>query len=131
MMIDDEVDAVEQAAEVVRLDVDRGDAVELLERGRRDRLDVDVEQVGHPQVLRPRHALHGADDGRRLGAAQQVAQREAAGQRVGIGIVVQQDQHAIGVGEVALVLLHARARQRPAELGEQRRAEQLGQTRGA
>ena len=30
MMIDDQVDAIEQAAEVVRLHVDRGDAIELL-----------------------------------------------------------------------------------------------------
>ena len=45
--------------------------------------------------------------------------------RVGIGIVVQQDQDAIGVAEVALVLLDARARQRAAELGQQRPAEQL------
>jgi hypothetical protein len=39
---------------------------------------------------------------------------------------VQEDEHAVGVGEVALVLLHARAGQRAAELGEQRPAEQLG-----
>ena len=88
---------------------------------RRDRLDVDVEQVDHPQVFRPRDALDRADDRRRLGAAQDVAQRQAAGHGVGVRIVVQQDQHAIGVAEVALVLLDARARQRPAELGEQRR----------
>ena len=62
-----------------------------------------------------------------LGAAQQVAQRQAAGHRVGVGIVVGEDQHAVGVAEVALVLLHALAGQRPAELGEQRRADQLGQ----
>ena len=49
------------------------------------------------------------------------------GQRVGIGFVVEQDQHAVGVGEVPLVLLHARARQRSAELGRQRRRQQLGQ----
>ena len=60
-----------------------------------------------------------------LGAAQHVAQRQAAGHRVGIGIVVQQDQHAVGVGEVALVLLDARAGQRAAELGRERAAEQL------
>ena len=127
MVIDDEVGALEQAAEVVRLHVDGRDALELVERRRRDRLDVDVEHVRHPQVLRPRHALHRADDRRRLGPAQQVAQRQAAGQRVGVGIVVQQDQHAVGIGEVALVLLHPRARHRAAELGDERRPDQLGQ----
>ena len=86
---------------------------------------MDVEQVEHPQVLRPRHALDGADDGRRLGAVQDVAQRQAAGHRVGIGIVVQQDQHAVGVAEIPLVLQDPGARQRPAEFGEQRPAEQL------
>ena len=39
---------------------------------------------------------------------------------------MHQDQHAVGVGEVPLVLLDARARQRPADLGDQRLAEQLG-----
>ena len=117
----------QQAAEVVRLHVHGRDALELLERRRRDLLDVDVEHVGHPQVLRPRHPLHRADDRRRLGAAQQVAQRQTARQRVGVGIVVEQDQDAIGIGEVALVLLHARARHRAAELGDQRRPHQLRQ----
>ena len=94
MMIDDEVDAVEHAAEVVRLHVHGGNAIEFLERRRRDLLDVDVEHVGHPQVFRPGDALHGADDRRRLGPPQQVAQRQAARERVGIRIVVQEDQHA-------------------------------------
>ena len=73
----------------------------------------------------PRHALHRADDRRRLRAAQDVPQREAARHRVRIRIVVQHDQDALGVAEVALVLLHARPRQRARELGEQRPAEEL------
>ena len=126
MMVDDQVHAIDQIAEVVRLDVHHRDAIEFGERCRRDRLDVHVEQVDHPQVFRARHALHGADDRRGLRAPEHVPQREAAGQRVGIGIVVQQDQHAVGVAEVALILLDPRPRQRPAEFGQQRSAEQLG-----
>ena len=60
-----------------------------------------------------------------LRAPQHVAQRQAAGHRVGVRVVVQHDQDAVGVAEIALVLLDARARQRAAELGEQRPAEQL------
>ena len=127
VMVDDEVGAVEQAAEVVRLDVDGRDALELLERRRRDLLDLDVEHVRHAQVLGPRHALDRADDRRRLRPAQQVAQRQAARQRVGIGVVVEQDQDAVGVGEVALILLHARPRHRAAQLGDERRADELAQ----
>ena len=56
-----------------------------------------------------------------------VAQRQAARHRVGIGIVVRQDQHAIRVVHVALILLDALARDRAAELGEERRSGQLGQ----
>ena len=67
-----------------------------------------------------------ADDGRRLRAAQDVAQGEAAGHGIGVRIVVQHDQHAIGVAEVALILLHARPGERSADLGHQRTAEQLG-----
>ena len=68
-----------------------------------------------------------ADDRRLLGAAQHVAQRQAAGHRVGIGVVVQEDQDAVGVAEEALVLLDLEAGQRAAELGEQRAAEELRQ----
>ena len=58
MVVDDQIDARQQPAEVVRLHVDGGDAIEARELVGRDRLDLDVEQVGHPQVLRPRDALH-------------------------------------------------------------------------
>ena len=58
-----------------------------------------------------RHALHGADDGGRFGALEDVSQREAARHGVGVRVVVQHDQHAVGVAEVALVLLHAGAGQ--------------------
>jgi hypothetical protein len=84
VVIDDQVDPVDQPAEVVRLHVDHRDPVVLVERLRRDRLDVDVEQVHHPQVLRPGDPLHRADDRRGLGAPQHVAQREAARHRVGV-----------------------------------------------
>ena len=36
---------------------------------------------------------------------------------------MEQNQDAIGVGKVALILLHAGARQRAAEFGEERRFE--------
>ena len=125
VMVDDEVDAIDETAEVVRLDVDHRDAVVFLERFGGDRLDVDVEQVDHPLVFRAGHALDRADDRGRLGAAQDVAQRQAAGHRIGVRIVVQHDQDPIGVAQIALVLLHAGAGQRPAELGQQRHAEQF------
>ena len=51
--------------------------------------------------------------------------REAAGHRVGVGVVVQEDEDAVGVAEIALVLLDLEAGQGAAELGEQRAAEQL------
>ena len=134
VVIDDQVHARQQAAEVVRLDVDRGDAIEGAELVRRQRLDLDVQQVGHPQVLGPRHALQRADDGGGARAAQHVPEREAGGHRVGVRLVVQQDQDAVGVGEIALVLLDARAGERSAELGgerggEQRRQVQMGDLR--
>jgi hypothetical protein len=109
----------------VRLHVDHRDPLVLLDRLRRDRLDVDVEQVDHPHVLRPRDALDRPDDRGRLRPPQHVAQRQPARHRVWVGLVVQHDQHALGVAEVPLVLLHPRARQRSAEFGEQRTAEQL------
>ena len=88
---------------------------------------VDVEQVHHPLVLGARDAVKRRDDGRLLVAAQHVAQGQAAGERVRIGIVVQQDEDAVGVAQEPLVLLHLEARKRSAELGEQRAAEELGQ----
>ena len=62
-----------------------------------------------------------------LVAPQHVAQRQAAGQRIGIGVVVQEDQDAVGVAEEPLVLLNLEPGQRAAELGEQRAAEELRQ----
>ena len=126
-MVDHQIRAIEQAAEVVRLHVDRRHPVVRLERGRRDMLDLDVEHVRHPEVLRPCHSLHGADDRGRFGPPQQVAKREPARQGIRVRIVVQEDQDAIGVGEIPLVLLHARASHRAAQLGDQGRPEQLGQ----
>ena len=93
----------------------------------RDRFDVNVEEVRHPDVFGPRHTFERRNDGRRPCAVQDGAQRQAAGHGVGIGLVVQQDQNAVGVGQIALILLHAGARQRAAEFGEERRFEELGQ----
>ena len=126
MVVDDEVDAVDEAAEVVRLHVDHADAVELPDGLGRHDVDVNVEQVQHPEVFRTRHALERTDDGRRLRPAQDVAQREPAGHGIGVRIVVQHDQQTIGVAEVPLILLHAGPGQRSAHLGHQRIAEQLG-----
>jgi len=56
-MIDYQVDPRQQAAEVVRLHVDGSDAVEVAEPPGCHLFDVDVEQVGHAEVLGTRHAL--------------------------------------------------------------------------
>src|SRR5690606_32360006 len=119
MMVDVQVDTGKQAAEVVRLDVDRRDAAEGSEVFRGVRLDLDVEQIDHADVFRTRHAAHGPDDGGRLGAAQDVAQGQAGRHRVRVRLVVQEDQNLVGVGEIPLVLLDAGAGQRTAELGRQ------------
>ena len=111
----------------MRLDVDGGDAIEVGEVGRAHRLDLDVEQVLHPDVLGPGDVLHGADDRRRLVAPQQGAQRQAAGHGVRIRIVVQQDQDAIRVFEVALVLLDAGAGEGAAEGDGEGGADELGE----
>ena len=127
MMIDDEIGAVQEPSEVVGLHIDRRDPLELLKGRRRNLLDVDVQHVRHPQILRARDPLNRTDDGRRLRASEQVSQRETAGERIGIGIVVEQDQDPVGVVEIALVLLYPRARHRPAQLGDERRADQLAE----
>ena len=108
VMVDHQVDAVDRAAEVVRLHVHHRDPIELLDLLGREDLDVDVEQVHHPLVLRPRDALQRRDDRRLLGCGAGRAQRQAAGHRVGIRIVVQEDEDAVGVAEEALILLNLR-----------------------
>jgi hypothetical protein len=47
MVIDDQIHAVDQAAEIVRLDIHGGDPVEIGELGRRDRLDLNVQEIRH------------------------------------------------------------------------------------
>jgi hypothetical protein len=126
MMVDDQVDAIDEAAEVVRLHVDHADAFVLADGLGRHDVDVNVQQVHHPEVFRPGHTLERADDGRGLRPAQDVAQGEPAGHGVGVGVVVQHDQHAVGVAEVSLVLLYARPGERSTHLGHERIAKQLG-----
>jgi hypothetical protein len=127
MMVDDQIDAIDLAAEVVWLDIHHRHPVVVGDVPRRDDLDVNVEQVQHPQILGPRHALDRCDDRGLLVPAQDVAQGQAAGKGVGIGIVVQEDEHALRVAHEALILLDLQARQRAAELGQQRTAKQLRQ----
>jgi hypothetical protein len=75
----------------------------------------------------PRDPFERRNHGRGPRSVQHRAQRESARHGVGIGLVVEQNQDAVRVGEVALILLHAGSGQRAAELGEQRRFEQLRQ----
>ena len=126
-MVHHQIDPWQQAAEVVRLHVHRRDAIEGREVGGGHGFHVDIEQVGHAEVFRPGHALHGADDGGGPRPAQHVTQCQAGGQRVRVRLVVQHDQHAVGVRKVPLILLHPRAGQRSAQLRRQRRRQQLGQ----
>ena len=111
----------------MRLHVDGGDAGELGEGAAAEQLDPDVEQVGHADVLGPRDGLERPDDGRRPGAPQQRAEGEAARHRVGVGVVVQQDEDAVGVGEVALVLLDAGAGEGPLQRRPQGAPEEVGE----
>ena len=127
MVIDHQVDVRQQAGEVMRLHVHERDLVELLELLRRQRLDLEVEQLHHAQVFGPGHRLEAADHRGLPRAAQDRTQGEAAGHRVRIRVVVRQDQHAIRVVHVALILLHALARHRAAQFGQQRRPRDLGQ----
>ena len=127
VMVDHQVHAVDLAREIVRLHVHHRHAVEVGQVGGRDDLDLDVEQAHHPQVLGPGHAVERRDHRRLAGAAQHRPQGQPAGHGIRVRVVVQEDDHLVGVAEEALVLLHPQPRQRSAELGEQRAAEQLGQ----
>ena len=62
VVIDDQIDVRQQAREIVRLHVDQRDAIEALDLLRRQHLDLQIEELQHPQVLRARHAIHAADD---------------------------------------------------------------------
>ena len=127
MMIDDEIHLVDEPAEIVGLHVDRRDPVELGERLAVQRLDVDVEEAGHPEVLGSRNPLERPDDRGGLGPVQEVAQGETAGHRVGIRVVVQQDQHAVGVGQIALILLDPRACHRAIQFRAERATQEIRQ----
>ena len=126
-MVDDKVHAVDQPAEVVRLHVDGGDAGELGHRSAVEQLDLDVEQVGHPDVLGSGRPLERSDDGGRPGAVEQGAEGEAAGHRVRVRVVVQQNQDAIGVREKPLVLFDPRAGDGPLQRRSQGAPEQVGE----
>jgi hypothetical protein len=88
---------------------------------------MDVEQVHHALVLGARHPLQRGDDGCLFRPPQHIPQRQAAGHGVRIRVVVQHDDDAVGIAEESLVLLDLEAGERPAELGEKRASEQLGE----
>ncbi len=88
---------------------------------------MDVEEIDHAHVFGARDAFERGDHGGRARTVQHRPKCEAAGHRIGVWFVVEQDQNAIGVSQVALVLLDARPCQGTAELGEERRFEELGQ----
>ena len=51
----------------------------------------------------------------------------AAGQRIGVGVVVGEDQHTIGIAKVVLILLDLLPRHRAGEFRDQRTAQQFRQ----
>ena len=70
MVIDHQVDVMQQPRKVMRLDVNQRNLVERLELIRRDGLDLQIQQLHHPQVFGTRHALQAANNRRLLGSAQ-------------------------------------------------------------
>ena len=72
------------AAEQCGWDVDHRDAVEIVHVRRGHDLDLDVEEVHHPLVFRPRDS-NAAMMSRLPVAAQHVTKRQPAGKRVGVG----------------------------------------------
>ena len=125
MMIDHQIDAIDLAAEIVRLHVDHRDAIEIGHVRSGHDLDMDVEEVHHPLVLGTRDPLERRNHRRLSVATQHVAQGQPAGERIGIGIVVQEDEDPIGVAEEPLVLLNLETGEGATELGEERTAEEL------
>jgi hypothetical protein len=111
----------------VRLDVHERDPIEGLDLLSDHHLNLQIEQLEHAQVLGPRDAVHATNDRCLTRAAEDVAQREAAGNGVRVRIVVEEDEDAVGVGEEALILLNALASDGTSELDEQRRAGEFGQ----
>jgi hypothetical protein len=127
MMIDHQVDLRQQPREVVWLHVDERDPIEAFHLRCRQYLDLQVQQLQHAQVLGAGHAVHAPDDGGLSGAAQDVAQRKPAGDGIRIRIVVQQDEDAIRIRHIALILLHALPIDRASELDLQRRTREFRQ----
>ncbi len=108
MVVHHQVDVVQQAAEVVRLHVYRDYPVIPAERFGRERLHFDIEQLGHPQVLGAGDTMERAENRGGFLPVEQGAHGKPARQGVRVGIVVQEDEDAAGIVEVALVLLHKR-----------------------
>jgi hypothetical protein len=90
---------------------------------RRHDLDLDVEEVHHPLVLRPGDTLKRRDHCRLPVAPQHVAKRQPTSEGIGIGIVVQENEDPVSVTEEPLVLLDLETGKGATELGEQRPAE--------
>ena len=117
-MIDDQIDPVDDPAKRVGLNVNHGDPIEADNLLGRQDIHLNVEQVHHSLILGPRDALQRRQRGGLLRSTKDVPQRETAGHGVGIGIVMEDDDDPIGVGEEPLILLNLESGEGAAELGK-------------
>src|SRR5262249_27274615 len=92
MVVDDQIDAPERLLEIGRLHVDERELGAVgVEIAGVDALDLDFEQAEHREILRAGDLAKSHDRRRRALPSQQLAQRERAADRVGVGVVLQQD----------------------------------------
>ena len=75
----------------MRLHIDQGNLVEVLELVGGDRLDLEVQQLDHPQVLGPRHRLQATNHRGLARPSQDGAQRQAAGHGIWVWVVVREN----------------------------------------
>src|SRR5262249_23252576 len=87
MMVDDEIDFVRGLCEMRWLQIHKSNAIEILQVGFCDFVDLDLEQLYHRDVFRSSHTAVRTKRSRLLVPAKHLAKGKPACDSIGIGIV--------------------------------------------
>ena len=121
-----EHDLLRPIREMRRLQIDDGDTAEILDCLLRHLFNLDFEQLHHRDVFRTCNTAERPERSALFVAPEDLAEREPARNRVGIGIILEQDQDVFRVFKVSLDLFNLPHRLGEPDVPAEIRLQQLG-----
>jgi len=119
MVVDDDCHLRKLLLAERRLDVDHREGVEALKLVRGDPVDLDLQRLHHGHVLRARDGPEREEGRGGSGATDQGAEREAAGEGVRVGVVLEEDPDSFLAHQHVPETLHPHTERRPVHVGSE------------